>query len=82
MWLSDDIKNSLFQISLGTIANVDEAVEWLSYTYLYIRMMANPMVYGISYGAKEVFTLSCLLHVKLNDFDFFDLLQSRNIVFL
>ena len=43
-----------FQVSLGTIANVDDAVEWLSYTYLYIRMMVNPMVYGIPYGAREV----------------------------
>jgi replicative superfamily II helicase len=33
---------------------VEEAVEWLSYTYLYIRMLVNPMVYGIPYGAKEV----------------------------
>ncbi len=44
----------VFQISLGTITNVEEAVEWLSYTYLYIRMLVNPMVYGIAYGAKEV----------------------------
>ena len=42
------------QIALGTVANVDEAVEWLSYTYLYIRMKVNPLVYGIPYGAKEV----------------------------
>ena len=49
-----------FQVSLGTIANVDEAVEWLSYTYLYIRMMVNPMVYGIPYGAREV-SLMCIL---------------------
>ena len=43
-----------FQVSLGTITNVDEAVAWLSYTYLYIRMLVNPMVYGIPYGAREV----------------------------
>ncbi|XP_015759124.1 PREDICTED: activating signal cointegrator 1 complex subunit 3-like [Acropora digitifera] len=42
------------EISLGTVANVDEAVEWLSYTYLYIRMRVNPLVYGIPYGTKEV----------------------------
>ncbi|KAK2570728.1 Activating signal cointegrator 1 complex subunit 3 [Acropora cervicornis] len=41
------------EISLGTVANVDEAVEWLSYTYLYIRMRVNPLVYGIPYGTKE-----------------------------
>lgn len=42
------------QIALGTVTNVDEAVEWLSYTYLYIRMRVNPLAYGIPYGTKEV----------------------------
>ncbi|XP_014260585.1 activating signal cointegrator 1 complex subunit 3 [Cimex lectularius] len=37
------------EISLGTISNVDEAVEWLSYTYLFVRMRINPQVYGINY---------------------------------
>ncbi|KAJ7363490.1 activating signal cointegrator 1 complex subunit [Desmophyllum pertusum] len=41
------------EIALGTVTNVDEAVEWLSYTYLYIRMRVNPLAYGIPYGAKE-----------------------------
>lgn len=41
------------EISLGTVTNVDEAVEWLSYTYLFIRMRVNPLVYGIPYGTKE-----------------------------
>lgn len=29
---------------------MDEAVEWLSYTYLFVRMRANPLVYGINYA--------------------------------
>jgi replicative superfamily II helicase len=37
------------EICLGTVTNIDEAVTWLSYTYLYIRMKKNPMVYGITY---------------------------------
>ncbi|XP_073996642.1 activating signal cointegrator 1 complex subunit obelus isoform X2 [Rhodnius prolixus] len=37
------------EISLGTISNIDEAVEWLSYTYLFVRMRINPQVYGINY---------------------------------
>ncbi|XP_034936753.1 activating signal cointegrator 1 complex subunit 3 [Chelonus insularis] len=37
------------EIALGTISNVEEAVEWLSYTYLYVRMRLNPMAYGILY---------------------------------
>ena len=35
------------EISLGTVTNVEEAVKWLSYTYLFVRMRKNPLVYGI-----------------------------------
>ena len=31
----------------GTIQNVQEAVQWLSYTYLFVRMLRNPKLYGI-----------------------------------
>uniref|UniRef100_A0A1B6DYT0 U5 small nuclear ribonucleoprotein 200 kDa helicase n=2 Tax=Clastoptera arizonana TaxID=38151 RepID=A0A1B6DYT0_9HEMI len=37
------------EVTLGTISNIDEAVKWLSYTYLYVRMRLNPHVYGIPY---------------------------------
>uniref|UniRef100_A0A4W3HS85 Activating signal cointegrator 1 complex subunit 3 n=1 Tax=Callorhinchus milii TaxID=7868 RepID=A0A4W3HS85_CALMI len=37
------------EIALGTVTNVEEAVKWLSYTYLYVRMRANPLVYGINH---------------------------------
>ncbi|KAF7411272.1 hypothetical protein HZH66_000168 [Vespula vulgaris] len=37
------------EIALGTISNVEEAVEWLSYTYLFVRMKLNCLQYGISY---------------------------------
>lgn len=37
------------EITLGTISNVSEAIEWLSYTYLFVRMRINPLVYGINY---------------------------------
>uniref|UniRef100_A0A8C5UKZ0 Activating signal cointegrator 1 complex subunit 3 n=1 Tax=Malurus cyaneus samueli TaxID=2593467 RepID=A0A8C5UKZ0_9PASS len=37
------------EIALGTVTNVEEAVKWISYTYLYVRMRANPLVYGISH---------------------------------
>lgn len=46
------------QIALGTVTNVDEAVRWLSYTYLYVRMRANPLAYGISHKAYQVLMLS------------------------
>lgn len=35
------------EIVLGTIQNVRDAVNWLGYTYLYIRMMRNPNLYSI-----------------------------------
>jgi len=28
---------------------VDEAVRWLSYTYLFVRMRKNPLVYGMTF---------------------------------
>ncbi|GBP16148.1 Activating signal cointegrator 1 complex subunit 3 [Eumeta japonica] len=38
------------EVALGTVTNIDEAVEWLSYTYLFVRMRINPQVYGLTYG--------------------------------
>jgi len=35
------------EISLGTVQNISEAVDWLSYSFLYIRMLQNPGLYGI-----------------------------------
>lgn len=37
------------EITLGTISNIEEAIEWLSYTYLFVRMRLNPQVYGMTY---------------------------------
>lgn len=39
------------EIVLGTVQNLKDAVYWLGYTYLYIRMLRNPILYGISYTA-------------------------------
>ncbi|EFA86469.1 DEAD/DEAH box helicase [Heterostelium album PN500] len=45
--LSDNLNA---EIVLGTVSNVSEASRWLSYTYLYIRMITNPHAYGINVG--------------------------------
>ncbi|THH33662.1 hypothetical protein EUX98_g543 [Antrodiella citrinella] len=37
------------EIALGTVANVNDAVRWLSYTYLFVRMRKNPFQYGITH---------------------------------
>ena len=41
------------EIVLGNIQNMKDAVTWLGYTYLYIRMMRNPTLYGVSVDAKD-----------------------------
>lgn len=41
------------EISSGSVASVVEASRWLSYTYLYIRMLRNPTLYGVSLNEKE-----------------------------
>ena len=48
------IENLNAEIVGGTVTNVQEAVTWLSYTYLFVRMMKNPMVYGITYEEKQL----------------------------
>ena len=36
----------------GTVTNLREAARWLTYTYLYVRMMRNPLAYGINADQK------------------------------
>ena len=44
-----DVLNA--ELVLGTIQNMKDAVNWLGYTYLYIRMMRSPGLYGIKPSA-------------------------------
>ncbi|KAK9891555.1 hypothetical protein WA026_015516 [Henosepilachna vigintioctopunctata] len=37
------------EIILGTVQNMRDAVTWLGYSYLYIRMLRQPTLYGISH---------------------------------
>ncbi|CAK9441616.1 uncharacterized protein LODBEIA_P54840 [Lodderomyces beijingensis] len=37
------------EISLGTVTNVDEGVQWLGYTYMVTRMKKNPFAYALSW---------------------------------
>ncbi|KAF9624234.1 hypothetical protein IFM89_008969 [Coptis chinensis] len=36
------------EIVLGTVQNAREGCNWLGYTYLYVRMLRNPTLYGLS----------------------------------
>merc|ERR550534_1909042 len=40
------------EIVSGTVQNVKDAVDWLGYTYLYVRMLKDPQRYGI--GADKI----------------------------
>ncbi|VDN59866.1 unnamed protein product [Dracunculus medinensis] len=42
-----DVLNA--EIVLGSINNVSDAMNWLGYTYLYLRMVKAPTLYGISH---------------------------------
>ncbi len=39
------------ELVLGTVRNVRDAVGWLGYTYLFVRMMKNPSLYGVDPSA-------------------------------
>uniref|UniRef100_A0A0E0KIW7 RNA helicase n=1 Tax=Oryza punctata TaxID=4537 RepID=A0A0E0KIW7_ORYPU len=41
------------EIVLGTIQNVRDACSWLGYTYLYVRMLRNPTLYGLPADIME-----------------------------
>ncbi|KAI7281912.1 Sec63-domain-containing protein [Hortaea werneckii] len=43
------IDNLNAEISLGTVTSVPEAITWLGYSYLFVRMRRNPMAYGIEW---------------------------------
>ena len=56
------------EISLGTVSSIEEAIVWLSYTYLYVRMRKNPQVYGIKYQElREDSTLTDKRRAIIND---------------
>ncbi|KAG5301910.1 activating signal cointegrator 1 complex subunit 3 [Histoplasma ohiense] len=44
------VDNLNAEISLGTVTSVSEAVQWLGYSYLFVRMRRNPHGYGIDWA--------------------------------
>ncbi|WWD19805.1 hypothetical protein CI109_104269 [Kwoniella shandongensis] len=52
------------EVALGTIANVPEAIQWLGYTYLFVRMRREPFIYGM---AHDVIKDDPQLGTKRND---------------
>ena len=37
------------EIALGTVTNVTEGVQWLGYSYMFVRWKKNPLAYGIDW---------------------------------
>lgn len=35
------------EVSMGCVSSIDDGKLWLTYTYLYVRMLKNPILYGI-----------------------------------
>lgn len=52
------------EVVLGTVQNAREACNWLSYTYLYVRMLRNPTLYGL---APDALTRDLLLEERRAD---------------
>lgn len=44
------VDNLNAEISLGTVTSVAEAVQWLGYSYLFVRMKREPRNYGIEWA--------------------------------
>ncbi|WWC58973.1 uncharacterized protein I303_101518 [Kwoniella dejecticola CBS 10117] len=47
------VDNLNAEIVLGTVRNRDEGVQWLGYTYLYVRMIGSPALYNVGADYME-----------------------------
>ncbi|KAK1759406.1 activating signal cointegrator 1 complex subunit 3 [Echria macrotheca] len=47
------VDNLNAEIALGTVTSINEAVKWISYSYLFVRMKRNPMAYGIEWSEYD-----------------------------
>ncbi|EGX44611.1 hypothetical protein AOL_s00188g279 [Orbilia oligospora ATCC 24927] len=48
-FVSKLIDNLNAEVVLGTVKSRDDAVEWLGYTYLYVRMLRSPVIYNVGH---------------------------------
>ncbi|TVY15045.1 putative helicase [Lachnellula arida] len=47
------VDNLNAEVALGTVTSVPEAVQWLGYSYLFVRMQRNPLTYGIDWAEQR-----------------------------
>lgn len=52
-FVSRMVDNLNAEIVLGTVRNRDEGVQWLGYTYLYVRMVGSPALYNVGADYQE-----------------------------
>lgn len=43
------VDNLNAEISLGSVTNIEEGIQWLGYTYMFVRMRKNPISYGMDW---------------------------------
>ncbi|KAL7628910.1 putative steryl acetyl hydrolase mug81 [Parahypoxylon ruwenzoriense] len=44
------VDNLNAEVALGTVTSIPEAVQWIGYSYLFVRMQRSPMAYGIEWA--------------------------------
>jgi antiviral helicase SLH1 len=44
------VDNLNAEISLGTVTSIADAVQWIGYSYLFVRMQRSPITYGIEWA--------------------------------
>uniref|UniRef100_A0A1I8BS09 Activating signal cointegrator 1 complex subunit 3 n=1 Tax=Meloidogyne hapla TaxID=6305 RepID=A0A1I8BS09_MELHA len=59
------LNNLNAEIASGAISNISEAIEWIHFTYFYIRLRKNPLQYGVDW--KEL-RKDSQLNAYLSDF--------------
>ncbi|KAK3987872.1 putative helicase [Cladorrhinum sp. PSN332] len=47
------VDNLNAEIALGTVNSISDAVKWIGYSYLFVRMKRNPMAYGIEWSEYQ-----------------------------
>nr|ODN85918.1 pre-mRNA-splicing helicase BRR2 [Cryptococcus depauperatus CBS 7841] len=52
-FVSKMVDNLNAEIVLGNVRNRDEGVQWLGYTYLYVRMLGSPALYNVGADYME-----------------------------
>jgi pre-mRNA-splicing helicase BRR2 len=54
------------EIVLGNVQTVNDAVDWLSYSFLFVRMLRNPSLYGIHNAAEALKEDPKLTHYRMD----------------